>query len=146
MIIAEQKPIAEIENMIAPYKTVALVGCKGCVTVCHAGGAKEVGLLAAALKLARGVKDSPIVIVEITIERGCEPEFADELSARFDAIEKKGPRAEQEFRALAMVAIVLLDELWDARTQGDEVRGSARAFAQRMIERIDAVLGGASPR
>ncbi len=73
-------------------------------------------------------------------------QLADELSARFDAIEKKGPRAEQEFRALAMVAIVLLDELWDARTQGDEVRGSARAFAQRMIERIDAVLGGASPR
>ena len=73
-------------------------------------------------------------------------QLVDELSSRFDAIEKKGPRAEQEFRALAMVAIVLLDELWDARTQRDEVRDSARAFAQRMIERIDTVLGGASPR
>lgn len=66
--------------------------------------------------------------------------LVDEVSARFDAIDKKGPRAEQEFRALAMVSIVLMDELLDARAQRDAIRESARAFAERMIERIDAVL------
>jgi cell division protein ZapA (FtsZ GTPase activity inhibitor) len=72
--------------------------------------------------------------------------LVDELSSRFDAIEKKGPRAEQEFRALAMVAIVLMDELWDARAERDAIRDSARGFAQRMIERIDDVLGAAGPK
>jgi cell division protein ZapA (FtsZ GTPase activity inhibitor) len=66
--------------------------------------------------------------------------LADELSARFDAIEKKGPRVEQEFRALAMVSIVLLDELWDAHARGEAIRESARSFAEHMIERIDTVL------
>jgi cell division protein ZapA (FtsZ GTPase activity inhibitor) len=64
----------------------------------------------------------------------------DEVCARFDAVEKKGPRVEQEFRALAMVAIVLMDELWSARTQYESIRDRARDFAQHMIERIDAVL------
>jgi cell division protein ZapA (FtsZ GTPase activity inhibitor) len=73
-------------------------------------------------------------------------QLADEVSARYDAIEKKGPRVEQEFRALAMVAIVLVDELLDAQKQRDEVRESARAFAQQMIARIDEVLAAGQAR
>jgi len=73
-------------------------------------------------------------------------QLADEVSARFDAIDKKGPRAEQEFRALAMVSIVLMDELWDARKQRDEIRENARAFAERLIARIDEVLSAGQPR
>jgi cell division protein ZapA (FtsZ GTPase activity inhibitor) len=72
--------------------------------------------------------------------------LVDELSARYDEIEKKGPRAEQEFRALSMTAIVLLDELWDARARADAIRESARRFASTMIERIDAVLEADQPR
>ena len=72
--------------------------------------------------------------------------LVDEVSARFDAIEKKGARAEGEFRALAMVAIVLMDELLDARAQRDSVRESARGFAEHMIERIDAVLAAEPSR
>jgi cell division protein ZapA (FtsZ GTPase activity inhibitor) len=73
-------------------------------------------------------------------------ELVDEVSARFDAIEKKGARAEGEFRALAMVAIVLMDELRDARQRRDEVRDSARAFAEHMITRIDEILAPDSGR
>ena len=73
-------------------------------------------------------------------------QLVDEVSARFDTIEKKGPRAEQEFRALAMVAIVLMDELLDARTQRDSIRESACGFAEHMIERIDAVLAAEPSR
>mgnify|MGYP005860548319 CR=1 FL=1 len=47
MITAERKPLAEIKQMLAPYGRVLLVGCGTCVTVCFAGGEKEVGILAA---------------------------------------------------------------------------------------------------
>jgi cell division protein ZapA (FtsZ GTPase activity inhibitor) len=73
-------------------------------------------------------------------------QLADEVCARFDAIDKKGPRAEQEFRAMAMVAIVLVDELLDARRQREEIRESARTFAERLIARIDEVLVSGHPR
>jgi cell division protein ZapA (FtsZ GTPase activity inhibitor) len=72
--------------------------------------------------------------------------LTEEVGARFDAIDKKGPRAEQEFRALAMVAIVLMDELMDAQKQREEIRESARAFAQKMIERIDEALSAGGGR
>jgi cell division protein ZapA (FtsZ GTPase activity inhibitor) len=73
-------------------------------------------------------------------------QLAEEVSARYEAIDKKGPRAEQEFRALAMVAIVLVDELMDARKQSAEIREGARAFAQRLIDRIDELLAAGPAR
>jgi len=67
-------------------------------------------------------------------------ELVDEVSTRYDAIEKKGTKSEGEFRALAMVAIVLMDELRDARARRDQIRDSAQAFAEHMIARIDEIL------
>jgi hypothetical protein len=45
-----------------------------------------------------------------------------------------------------MVAIVLMDELWDARKARDEIRDDARAFAERLIARIDEVLAAGQAR
>jgi ferredoxin len=59
-----------------------LLGCKGCVTVCSAGGAKEVGILAAALKLARAEQGRPIDIRELTVERQCDPEYLEPVAAK----------------------------------------------------------------
>ncbi|RMF08614.1 MAG: hypothetical protein D6773_02460, partial [Alphaproteobacteria bacterium] len=53
MVVAERKPIEEILAMVADFKKIMVVGCKGCVTVCCAGGAKEVGILSSALRIAR---------------------------------------------------------------------------------------------
>ncbi|HCY87609.1 MAG TPA: hypothetical protein DHV36_20915 [Desulfobacteraceae bacterium] len=79
MITAEQKPIQEIIGYIAPYGKILLVGCNECVTVCAAGGRKEVGLLASALHLNSLKQGKTIDIKEITLERQCDPEYVEEL-------------------------------------------------------------------
>lgn len=76
MIVAEQKPIEEIQGFLAggpqgrPPRRVLLLGCGGCVTVCLAGGSREVATLAAVLRLT-GERE----ILEHTIERQCDAEF-----------------------------------------------------------------------
>jgi len=89
MIVAEQKPLEEIKGMIAGCKKILIVGCGTCTTVCFAGGEKEVGILASALRMARGIEGDPIETVERTVQRQCEPEYVDELQGtieKFDAV------------------------------------------------------------
>ncbi|MEW6186365.1 MAG: methylenetetrahydrofolate reductase C-terminal domain-containing protein [Thermodesulfobacteriota bacterium] len=75
MIIAERKPVQELLAMVATFKNILMVGCKGCVTVCNAGGKKEVAILSAALRLARRNQGNPLTVDEMTLDRQCEPEF-----------------------------------------------------------------------
>lgn len=79
MIVAERKPFAEIEAMLAPYKKVLIAGCGTCVAVCLTGGEKEVGLLAAELTIASRVKGNYLIISEMTVERQCDREFLEEM-------------------------------------------------------------------
>ncbi len=75
MIVADQKPIEEILEMLKPYKRVLFLGCQSCVAVCMAGGEKEVGLLASAVRLARAKSGAPVEIVEGAAKRQCDDEF-----------------------------------------------------------------------
>ena len=89
MIIAERKPMEEIRQLLAPYRKVLVAGCGTCVTVCWAGGEKEVGILASQLRLARGAEGSEISVLEATVERQCEREMVAEIKdkvAEADAI------------------------------------------------------------
>jgi ferredoxin len=87
MITAEQKPMQEIITCIAPYDRILLVGCNECVTVCSAGGRKEVGLLASALQLHFLKQGKTLDIKEITLERQCDPEYVEELVNYMDQVD-----------------------------------------------------------
>ena len=79
MIIAEGKPIKEILAMIDVYDKIIVAGCKGCVTVCSAGGEKEVGILSSALRLARQTQGRSLEIKEVTLERQCDIEYLEPM-------------------------------------------------------------------
>ena len=87
MIIAEQKPIAQILEMITGTRKIVVAGCRGCVTVCSAGGEKEVGILASAVRLAREKAGEPIEIREVSLERQCDPEYLDPMRPYLDEYE-----------------------------------------------------------
>jgi len=87
MIVAVRKPLAEIEALLEAHRAVAVVGCRGCVTVCNVGGEKEVGILAAELALARRTKGRPLEVREVTIERQCDPEYVDALGGQLGGVE-----------------------------------------------------------
>lgn len=89
MITGEQKPIEEIREMIAPYKRILAVGCASCVAECAAGGEKETGMLASALRIANKREQKDVVIEEKTLDRQCVNDFViqlDEIIESYDAV------------------------------------------------------------
>ena len=87
MITAERKPMDEIIAYVGSRQRILLVGCNECVTVCAAGGRKEVSLLAAALQMAYMQKGRTLDVTEITLERQCDPEYVEELVPHMDRAE-----------------------------------------------------------
>jgi len=90
LIVAEQKPFEEIRQMIATYGRVLILGCGTCMTVCDAGGEREVSFLHSALRLAQ-VKsgDGTHTFSEYTLKRQCDPEYIDlvkDIVDDYDAI------------------------------------------------------------
>jgi ferredoxin len=84
MIIGEGKPVEQVLEMIAEVEKIVLAACRGCVTVCSAGGEKEAGILASALRLAREKQGKPIEIKEIALERQCDPEYLEPMRPYLD--------------------------------------------------------------
>jgi ferredoxin len=86
MIVADRKKIPEIRDMIKEHDRVLLLGCGTCVTVCLAGGEREVGILGTALRMAlRLIGRNQVVVDECTIERQCEDAFIDIVAPRIAA-------------------------------------------------------------
>jgi ferredoxin len=71
MIVAERKPIEEIKGLLTAHKRILVLGCGTCVSVCLAGGEREVTTLASILRLSNNFDE----VKEDTIERQCDAEF-----------------------------------------------------------------------
>jgi len=84
MIIAEQKGIKEMIEILEGNKDILVVGCRSCVAICLAGGEKEVGVLSEALRLHSDMASKGWSISEATLERVCEKEFIYELDQIVD--------------------------------------------------------------
>lgn len=79
MIVADKKPIEEIIEDIKSYERILILGCNECVTVCEAGGKKEVGILASALRMYFLNQGRDVKIDEKTLERQCDHEYLEEI-------------------------------------------------------------------
>lgn len=85
MIVANRKNVREIRDMVKDHDRILLVGCGTCVTVCLAGGEREVGILGSALRMAlKLIGRDTVVVDECTIERQCEDAFIDALAIQVD--------------------------------------------------------------
>jgi len=79
MIIADKKPIEEIIEEIKDYNKILILGCNECVTVCEAGGKKEVEILASVLRMYFLNEGREVKIDEVTLERQCDHEYLEEI-------------------------------------------------------------------
>jgi ferredoxin len=84
MIVADKKPIEEIIEAIKDYSKLLILGCNECVTVCEAGGKKEVGILASALRMYFLNQGREVKIDENTLQRQCDHEYLDEILDQVD--------------------------------------------------------------
>ncbi|VBB44088.1 conserved hypothetical protein [uncultured Desulfatiglans sp.] len=89
MIVAERKPIEEIIDYVKDKQSILVAGCNECVTVCEAGGKKEVGVLASALRMYFMNQGKDVTIDEVTLERQCDHEYLEEIRNvidKYDAV------------------------------------------------------------
>jgi len=89
MIVAHRKTIPELIEILTGHNKVLVLGCGTCVTVCLAGGQREVGIIASALRMASKLRGHALEVEELTIERQCDNVFietAAEAIERNDAV------------------------------------------------------------
>ena len=82
MIVAEQKPLKEIQSLVGEAQRVLIVGCGTCVTVCFAGGEKEAGILGSLLRMSAKMENDEKDVGEVMVQRQCEWEYLDAIGDR----------------------------------------------------------------
>jgi ferredoxin len=87
MIKAQRKPLDEIVQMLEPYGKVLIAGCGTCVTICFAGGEREVAELASLLRLHDAKAGRQREYEELTVQRQCEDEFVEAVRERAGEVE-----------------------------------------------------------
>jgi ferredoxin len=85
MIVAQRKTIPELMDIVKRHEKILVLGCGTCVTVCLAGGEREVGIIASALRMASRLAGKPLQVEELTIERQCDNVFIEQAA---EAIER----------------------------------------------------------
>ena len=66
--------------------------------------------------------------------------LAKAVEDRFLKLKKGNPRSDQDFMVMAMVAVSILDDLQRVESKYGETLGTARRFADSLIDKIDELL------
>ncbi len=89
MIVAERKPLAEILDMVRDCKKILVLACRGCVSVCSAGGEREAEILASLVRLGMKKNGKSCEVIEGSLVRQCDREYIDGIDqwqGQYDAI------------------------------------------------------------
>ncbi len=89
MIVAERKPLAEIVEMVNDCNKVLVLACRGCVTVCSAGGEREAEILASLIRLGLRKNGKKAEVAVESLVRQCDKEYVDaieDFKGQYDAI------------------------------------------------------------
>ncbi|MDP2920281.1 MAG: methylenetetrahydrofolate reductase C-terminal domain-containing protein [Dehalococcoidia bacterium] len=114
MIVAERKLFEQIWESVKDLKSLLVLGCGTCVSVCQSGGEKEVGLLASELRMKSRLAGKEIKIGEATIERQCDREFFDSIKDKvneYDAILSMACGAGVQFSAEVLEPVRVIPAL-----------------------------------
>ncbi len=148
MIVADQKPISEIIELIRGDHSVLILGCNECVTVCEAGGKKEVAVLASALRMHFLQQGEQKQIEERTLERQCDSEYLEELRDevdRYDAVVSLACGAGVQFTAEKYAATPVYPGVNTKFIGVTEERGYWTERCQACGECVLARTGGICP-
>jgi ferredoxin len=85
MIVAQRKSIPEMIDILKGRRKVLVLGCGTCVTVCLAGGEREVTIISSALRISSRLNNLSLEVEELTIERQCDNIFIEKAT---EAIER----------------------------------------------------------
>lgn len=88
MVKGKRKPIEEIKAALEGSSKVLNIGCGGCVSVCLAGGQKEVRELCLELNDAFKQDNSATRVDSYTVERQCNHQFLEPLADRVAPYDK----------------------------------------------------------
>jgi ferredoxin len=148
MIIAKAKPIEEVIEQVRDKKRVLIAGCDGCVTVCEAGGMKEVQVLASALRMYFKQAGIDKVIEEVSLTRQCDKPYIAELQdtiGNYDAVVSLACGAGVQFLAEMYRAKPIFPAVNTCFIGVTEEKGEWTERCQACGECILATTGGICP-
>ncbi len=89
MIVAERKPMDEILTMVKDAKKILVLACRGCVSVCSAGGEREAEILASLIRIGLKKEGKKAKVSTGSLVRQCDKEYIDSIDqfkGKYDAI------------------------------------------------------------